>query len=165
MAADSRAKTKALGQEVEERRRAFEREQLFIAAVESSNDAIMTETLDGIITGWNPAAERLFGFAAHEAIGSSTDIIVPEPLRSEARDILDRIRTGEKIELDTVRVDKNYRWIDVALGLSPIRPQSGAIIGAAKVARDITARQMAKAALPEREQMRAGASATGLKSD
>ena len=153
MAADSRAKTKALNQEVEERRRAFEREQLFIAAVESSNDAIMTETLDGIITGWNPAAERLFGFTAQEAIGSRTDIIVPEPLRSEARDILDRIRTGEKIELDTVRVDKNYRWIDVALGISPIRSQSGAIIGAAKVARDITAQKMAQEALLESEQM------------
>jgi len=154
MAEDSRAKTKALNQEVEERRRAFEREQLFIAAVESSNDAIITQRLDGVITGWNPAAERLFGFTAQEAIGQSIDIIIPEPLRGEAEGIRDRIRGGGRIEYhETVRVDKNSRWIDVSLGLSPIRSQSGAIIGAAKVARDITAQKMAQEALLESEQM------------
>ncbi|SHL22311.1 PAS domain S-box-containing protein [Bradyrhizobium lablabi] len=154
MAADSRAKTKALNQEVEERRRAFEHEQLFIAAVESSNDAIITQTLDGVITGWNPGAERLFGFTAQEAIGNSIDIIVPDPLRGEAGSIRDRIRAGERIDYhETVRVDKNSRWIDVSLGISPIRSQSGAIIGAAKVARDITAQKMAQEALLESEQM------------
>jgi PAS domain S-box-containing protein len=154
MAAESRAKTAALNQEIEERRRTFEHEQLFIAAVESSNDAIITETLDGIITGWNPAAERLFGFTAQEAIGSSIDIIVPDPLRSEAHGILDRIRAGEKIEhRETVRVDKNSRWIEVSLGIAPIRSQTGEIIGAAKVARDITAQKIAQAALLESEQM------------
>jgi PAS domain S-box-containing protein len=154
MAAESRAKTAALNREMEGRRRTFEREQLFIAAVESSNDAIVTETLDGIITGWNPAAERLFGFTAQEAIGSRIDIIVPDPLRSEARGILDQIRAGEKIEYrETVRVDKNSRWIDVSLGIAPIRSQSGAIIGAAAVARDITAQKIAQQALLESEQM------------
>jgi PAS domain S-box-containing protein len=154
MAADSRAKTKALNQEVEERRRAFEHEQLFIAAVESSNDAIVTQTLDGVITSWNPGAERLFGFTAQEAIGKSIDIIVPDPLRGEAGSIRDRIRAGERIDYhETVRVDKNSRWIDVSLGISPIRSQSGAIIGAAKVARDITAQKMAQEALLESEQM------------
>jgi PAS domain S-box-containing protein len=157
MAADSRAKTAALNQEVEERRRAFEREQLFIAAVESSNDAIVTETLDGIITGWNPAAERLFGFTAEEAIGSRIDIIVPVPLRKEVEGILDRIRAGEKIAThETVRVDRNSRWIDVSLGISPIRSQSGAIIGVAKVVRDITAQKIAQEALYESEQMARG---------
>jgi PAS domain S-box-containing protein len=154
MAAESRAKTAALNQEVEARRNAFEREQLFIAAVESSNDAIITETLDGVITGWNPAAERLFGFTAREAIGSRIDIIVPEPLRSEAQQILDGIRAGQKIEYrETVRVDKNRRWIDVSLGIAPIRSQSGAVIGAAKVVRDITAQKIAQEALLESEQM------------
>jgi PAS domain S-box-containing protein len=154
MAAESRAKTAALNREIEGRRRTFEHEQLFIAAVESSNDAIITETLDGIITGWNPAAERLFGFTAKEAIGSRIEIIVPEPLRNEAQDILDSIRAGEKIEYrETVRVDKNSRWIDVSLGIAPIRSQSGAVIGAAKVVRDITAQKIAQEALLESEQM------------
>ncbi|WMT76761.1 PAS domain S-box protein [Bradyrhizobium sp. Ash2021] len=154
MAAESRAKTAALNQEIEQRRRTFEHEQLFLAAVESSNDAIITETLDGIITGWNPAAERLFGFSAQEAIGSHIDIIVPEPLRDEVRGILDKIRAGEKIEYrETVRVDKNRRWIDVSLGIAPIRSQSGAVIGAAKVVRDITAQKIAQEALLESEQM------------
>jgi PAS domain S-box-containing protein len=157
MEADSRAKTAALAQEVDERRRAFEREQLFIAAVESSNDAIVTETLDGVITGWNPAAERLFGFTAEEAIGSRIDIIVPAPLRNEVRGILDRIRAGEKIDThETVRVDRNSRWIDVSLGISPIRSQSGSIIGVAKVVRDITAQKIAQEALHESEQMARG---------
>ncbi|SIO62213.1 PAS domain S-box-containing protein [Bradyrhizobium erythrophlei] len=154
MAAESRAKTAALNQEIEQRRRTFEREQLFLAAVESSNDAIITETLDGIITGWNPAAERLFGFTAQEAIGSHIDIIVPEPLRGEAQDILGGIRAGQKIEYrETIRVDKNKRWIDVSLGIAPIRSQSGAVIGAAKVVRDITAQKIAQEALLESEQM------------
>ena len=81
MAAESRAKTAALNSEIEARRRISEREQLLIAAIESSNDAILTQTLDGVITGWNPAAERLFGIAGQQAIGSSIDIIVPEGAR------------------------------------------------------------------------------------
>jgi PAS domain S-box-containing protein len=154
MAADSRAKTAALNREIEERRRTFEREQLFIAAVESSNDAIVTETLDGVVTGWNPAAERMFGFTAQEAIGNSIDIIVPCDLRCEAHTTLDKIRGGEKIDYhETVRTGKDGRQIDVSLGISPIRSQSGTIIGAAQVARDITARKKAQEALLESEQM------------
>ena len=154
MAAESRAKTAALNREIEERRRTFEREQLFIAAVESSNDAIVTETLDGVVTGWNPAAERMFGFTAPEAIGNSIDIIVPCDLRREAHSTLDKIRGGEKIDYhETVRTGKDGRQIDVSLGISPIRSQSGTIIGAAQVARDITARKKAQEALLESEQM------------
>ena len=154
MAAESRAKTAALNREIEERRRTFEREQLFIAAVESSNDAIVTETLDGVVTGWNPAAERMFGFTAREAIGNSIDIVVPCDLRREAHTTLDRIRGGEKIDYhETVRTGKDGRQIDVSLGISPIRSQSGTIIGAAQVARDITARKKAQEALLESEQM------------
>jgi PAS domain-containing protein len=104
MAAESRAKAAALNREIEERRRTSEREQLLIAAVESSNDAILTETLDGVITGWNPAAERLFGFTAQEAIGNSIDIIVPDELRGEAQATLDKIKGGEKVDCqETVR--------------------------------------------------------------
>ena len=110
MAAESRAKTTALNQEIEARRRTLERQQLLVAAVESSNDAIVTETLDGIITGWNPAAERLFGFTAQEAIGNSIDIIVPADLRSEASATLDKIRSGEKVDdHETARIGKDGR--------------------------------------------------------
>src|SRR3954454_6049256 len=91
-----------------------ERESLFSAVVESSNDAIITKSLDGIITGWNRAAERLFGFTAAEAIGSSINIIVAPDRRDEVRDILDRTSRGEPIEhYETKRVRKDGRTVDV----------------------------------------------------
>ncbi len=154
MASEVRAKTDALNQEVEQRRRTFERQQLFIAAVESSNDAIITTTPEGLITGWNPAAERLFGSGAAEAVGESIDIIVPADLRAEARATLDKIRGGEKVDYhETVRTDRTGQRIDVSLGISPIRSEAGQIIGAAMVARDITASRKAQEALLESEQM------------
>jgi PAS domain S-box-containing protein len=131
-----------------------EREQLFIAAVESSNDAIVTKSLDGVITGWNQAAERLFGYSSEEAIGQSIDIIVPDELRGEVRDILAKIKNGEKVDHhETIRTDKAGRQIHVSLGVSPVKSQSGVIIGAAKVARNISARKKAQEALAESERM------------
>jgi PAS domain S-box-containing protein len=131
-----------------------EREQLFIAAVKSSEDAIVTKSLDGTITGWNPAAERLFGFTAQEAIGNKIDIIVPEELRDEVRAILIKIRNGQKVgHYETVRINKDGRRIEVSLSISPIRSRAGAIIGAAKVARDVGDRNRAQEALRESEQM------------
>ncbi|THD70469.1 MAG: PAS domain S-box protein [Bradyrhizobium sp.] len=130
------------------------REQLFIAAVESSDDAIVTETLDGVITGWNHAAERLFGFTPEEAIGKSINIVVPNELRDEVLDILGRIKLGEKVaHHETVRTNKGGQRIDISLSVSPVKSQSGAIIGAAKVARDISARKKTQEALLESEQM------------
>ena len=117
-----------------------EREQLFIAAVESSNDAIVTKNLDAVITGWNAAAERLFGYTAEEVVGKSIDIVVPDELRGDVRMILQKIEAGEKVEHDeTVRLTKDGRRLDVSLSVSPLKSQSGAIIGAAKVVRDISA--------------------------
>jgi PAS domain S-box-containing protein len=134
-----------------------EREQLFIAAVESSNDAIVTKTLDGVITGWNQAAERLFGFTAPEAIGNSIDIIVPEELRSDVRGMLNRIRNDEKVEHhETVRTNKHGQRIDVSLSISPVKSSKGIIIGAAKVTRDITEKKRTQQALFESEQMARG---------
>jgi PAS domain S-box-containing protein len=131
-----------------------EREQLFIAAVESANDAIVTKTLDGVITGWNQAAEALFGYTADETIGKPIDIIVPSELRDDVSDILGKIKNGSKVDhQETVRIHKNGRRIDVSLSVSSIRSQTGAIIGAAKVARDITAKRKAELALRESEQM------------
>jgi PAS domain S-box-containing protein len=155
-----------LGQviDISERKRAevelrqyAEREQLFIAAVKSSDDAIVTKTLDGTITGWNAGAERLFGYKAVEAIGQPIDIIVPLELRSDVHAMVDRIAKGEKIEHhETVRLSKEGRRIDISLSISPVKSASGTIIGAAKVARDITAKKKAREALLESEQMARG---------
>jgi PAS domain S-box-containing protein len=140
-----------------------DREQLFIAAVESSDDAIMTKTLDGIITGWNPGAERLFGYTAHEAIGQSVNIIVPEPLHGEVRRLLERLRKGQKINHhETVRISKDGRPIYVSLSISPVRSASGEIIGAAKVARDITEYKQAAADLLDSERLARGIIDTAL---
>ena len=155
------AKAESVIVDITERKRAeaaireyAEREQLFIAAVESSNDAIVTKNLDGVITGWNQAAERLFGFTSQEAIGKRIDIIVPGELRDEVQGILAKIKSGEKVDHhETVRVHKDGQRIDVSLSVSPVKSQSGVIIGAAKVARDIGARKLAQAALLESEQM------------
>jgi len=131
-----------------------EREQLFIAAVESSNDAIVTKNLDGIVTGWNEAAEHLFGYTADEVIGKSIDIIVPADLRGDVRMILAKIKAGEKIEHhETVRLAKDGRRLDISLSVSPVKSQSGTIIGASKMARDISARKQTLAALIESEKL------------
>jgi PAS domain S-box-containing protein len=125
-------------QAASERDRHTERERLFSAVVESSNDAIITKALDGTITGWNRAAERLFGFATTEAVGNHIDIIVPPDRRAEVRQILERIATGQVIEqYETLRLHKDGRQVDVSLGISPIRSATGQIIGASKTARDI----------------------------
>jgi PAS domain S-box-containing protein len=112
---------------------------LYGAVVESANDAIITKTLDGIITGWNSAAEHLFGYSAAEAIGQPIDIIVPEDRKAEVRGILNRISDNETIaQQETVRIRKDGRLLDVVLNVSPLRSDSGEIIGASKIAHDIT---------------------------
>jgi PAS domain S-box-containing protein len=132
------------------RDRLGERERLFSAVVESSNDAIITKTLHGTITGWNPAAERLFGYTAAEAIGKHIDLIVPNDRLTEVQDILSRVSQGERIEdHETVRVNKNGKAVEVSLGISPIRSPSGAIIGASKTARDIGETKRTKEALSQ----------------
>jgi len=126
-------------QAVSERNLHTERERLFSAVVESSNDAIITTSLDGIITGWNRAAERLFGFVSIEAVGRPIDIIVPRDRHPEIRHILEQVGRGERIDdYETLRVNKDGRTVDVLLTISPIRSASGDIIGASKIARDIT---------------------------
>jgi PAS domain S-box-containing protein len=125
-------------QSASDRNRHSERERLFSAVVESSNNGIITKTLDGTITGWNRSAERLFGFTAAEAIGNRIDIIVPPDRRAEVRNILDRIASGEAIEhYETLRQHKDGREVEVSLAISPIRSADGEIIGVSKTARDI----------------------------
>ncbi len=125
-----------------------ERESLFSAVVESSNDAIITKSLDGTITGWNRAAERLFGFTAAEAVGNRIDIIVPPDKHAEVRDIIRRSAKGEAIEHhETLRLHKDGREVDVSLSISPIRSVAGAIVGVSKTARDIGESKRAQKAL------------------
>lgn len=122
-----------------ERERHSERERLFRAVVESSNDAIITKSLEGTITSWNAAADQLFGYTAADAIGKQIDIIVPPERRAEEDDILRRVGLGEKIEhYETIRLHKSGREVEVSLSIQPIRAASGEIVGASKTARDIT---------------------------
>jgi PAS domain S-box-containing protein len=108
------------------------------AAIDSSDDAIVTKTLDGVIRSWNRAAERLFGYSAEEAIGQPIFLIVPADRRAEEEDVLARLRRGERIEhFETVRVTKDGREIPISLTVSPVRDEQGNVIGASKVARDI----------------------------
>ena len=133
-----------------ERNLRSERESLFSAVVESSNDAIITKLLDGPITGWNGAAERLFGFTAAETVGENIDIIVPPERRTETSNVVERIRRGEPIELyETVRMHKDGRSIDVSLSISPIRTASGKIVGISMAARDITENKQTRKALTQ----------------
>ena len=127
-----------------------ERESLFSSVVESSNDAIITKLLDGTITGWNGAAERLFGYTAQETIGRSIDIIVPPDRRGEVRDIIARVAGGELIEHhETLRVRKDGSVVDVSLSVSPIRSASGKIVGISKTAHDVTERKKTQQALSQ----------------
>jgi PAS domain S-box-containing protein len=121
-------------------RRQTEQQLSFLAAiVQSSDDAIVSKNLDGIITSWNKGAERVFGYTAEEAIGQPITIVIPQDRQDEERTILTRIRRGERIEhVETVRRRKHGSLIWVSLTISPVKNAEGKIIGASKTARDIT---------------------------
>jgi PAS domain S-box-containing protein len=129
-------------------------EHAFLAAVvEGFDDAIITKRLDGTIRTWNPGAERLFGYSADEMLGESIYKIVPADRHEEERTLLERLGRGEHIEqFETVRQSKSGQRVDVALTISPIRGSNGTLIGASKIARDITARKRADEALRESEE-------------
>ena len=132
---------------------ASERERALLAAiVTSSEDAIVSKTLQGIVTSWNAAAEHVFGFTAAEMIGESIIRIIPPDLHYQEEEILQKVRSGERIErFETVRVRKDGAKLDISLTISPIRDAAGNIIGVAKIAHDITARRRAERELRERE--------------
>ena len=110
------------------------------AIVQSSEDAIISKTLKGIIVSWNAGAERIYGYRAAEAIGRSMTMLLPDDRADEEPEILERIKCGEQVEhFETVRRTKNGELIEVSLTVSPIRDANGQITGASHVARNITA--------------------------
>lgn len=124
------------------------------ALIESSDDAIMSTTLEGIITGWNPAAERIFGYKQSEAIGQSMSMLIPSDRVVEESDILLKISRGERTQhFDTVRIRKDAARIDISVSISPIRDSTGKIAGASKIARDITGRKRMEGKLRENERI------------
>ena len=125
----------------------------YAAIVESSDDAIITKTLDGVISGWNAAAERMFGYTEHEAIGQPIKMIIPPDLYDEEHDILRRLRAGERVENhESVRFTKAGERLAVSLTISPLRDAAGRVVGCSKIARDITKAKQAEAALRHSEQ-------------
>jgi len=119
-----------------------------VAIVESSDDAIVGKTLDGIVTSWNKGAERLFGYRAEEAIGQPVLRIIPEDRLEEETQIIARLRRGERVEhFETVRRRKDGTLVDVSVSISPTLDETGRVVGASKIARDITKRKKAEAAL------------------
>src|SRR5579862_618287 len=140
--------------DITDAKRAEETRSRLAAIVESSDDAIVSKNLDGIITSWNKAAERMFGYSQNEAIGQPIFLIIPPDRKDEEINILARIGRGERIEhFETVRQRKDGTQLDVSVTISPVRDSSGHVIGASKVARDITSQKRTDLALRESKQL------------
>jgi PAS domain S-box-containing protein len=126
------------------------------AIVESSEDVIVSKDLNGIITSWNDAATRVFGYSAEEMIGASILKLIPEHLHSDEKTIIESIRAGRRIEhFETVRLAKDGRLIDVSLTISPIKDEEGRVIGASKILRDVSSRKRIEQSLLQAEKIAA----------
>jgi PAS domain S-box-containing protein len=156
VARDVRGKPKhfiSVVEDIHERREAGEVRARLAAIVESSDDAIISKDLDGVVLSWNAGAVRIFEFTAAEAVGKSITFIIPSERRHEEEQILRRLRKGERIEhFETVRVTKSGKRIDVSLTISPVRNIRGQVIGVSKIARDITAQKQVEESLRESEE-------------
>jgi PAS domain S-box-containing protein len=137
-------------QDVTERRQAEHAQAQLAAIVASSDDAIVAKNLDGTITSWNAGAERIFGYSADEAVGRSITLIIPPDRLDEEVGILERLRRGERVDhYETVRRRRDGSLLDLSITVSPVRDGSGRIVGASKIARDITANKLAEKARAE----------------
>jgi PAS domain S-box-containing protein len=129
----------------EERKRAEQRMRELVAIVESSDDAIVGKTLEGVVTSWNQGAQRLFGYRAEEMIGQPISRLIPEERLGEETQILARLRRGERVEhFETIRRRKDGTLVDVSVSIAPIVDQTGHVLGASKIARDISERKRAE---------------------
>jgi len=138
--------TVRIGRDMTGRHRAERAARRLAAIVESSDDAIVSKDLNGIVTSWNRAAERMFGYSASEMVGESIRILIPDDRRSEEDDTLARVRSGQKVDhFETLRRRKDGTLIPISLTVSPIRDGSGEVVGASKIARDISERKHAEA--------------------
>ncbi len=132
----------AIRADITERKKLEEQQELFASIVNSSDDAILSKTLDGIVTSWNHGAEKVFGYSAEEIIGKSISLLIPPDLRDEEKNIIDRIRKGEFVShYETKRIRKDGEPIDVSLTISPVKDAFGNITGASKISRNITERK------------------------
>ena len=137
-----------VAREITDRKRAERSTALLAAIVDSSDDAIVSKTLDGIITSWNKSAQQMFGYLPEEAVGKHITLIIPRDRWDEEAGIIDRLRRGERVDhFQTVRRRKDGSLVDVSLTISPVKDSSGNIVGASKVARDISAAVRAAEAL------------------
>ena len=133
-----------VARDVTGQREAFEAAQRIAAIVEGSDDAIIGRTLRGIITSWNPATERMFGYSSQEIVGKSVDLLIPQDRLAEAGAVVVRVRAGQSVEhVETIRVRKDGTVFPVSLTVSPIRAEDGAIIGASVICRDMTDKEHA----------------------
>ena len=138
---------------ITDRKQAEEARARLAAIVAASDDAIVSKSLDGIILSWNAGAERIFGYSEKEMIGKPINTIIPPHLQDEEVSIISRIRTGERVRsFETVRQTKDGRHIDISVTVSPMFDDAGRVIGASKVARDITERKQTEKALQEADQ-------------
>lgn len=139
--------------DITERKRAELATALLAAIVDYSGDAIISKNLDGVITSWNKGAEDTFGYSSDEAVGKQISLIIPVDRRDEENDILRRLKRGERIDhFETVRQRKDGTVLDISVTISPMKDSSGRIIGASKVARDITQRKQLDLALRQSEE-------------
>ena len=141
----------AIRSDITERKRAEESVRRLAAIVESSHDAIVGLTLDGIVTSWNPAAARIYGYTAEEMLGRSPGALFPPDRAADLPEALDAVRNGRRLELETTHVTKDGRRIDVAVTYFPVRDESGTIVAASAVSRDITEWKQAQNRLREQE--------------
>ena len=134
-----------IARDITERNRLLRDARWLAAIVESSDDAIISKDLDGIVTSWNKAAQRMFGYESSEMVGRSIRVLIPPDLHGEEDDVLSRIRRGQGVEhYETVRCRKDGTLFPISLSVSPIRDASGAVIGASKIARDVSDKKQAE---------------------